>query len=561
MATSALGMLASSYGDSDEEPESAAAPAPTAIVINAAPTVGEARPSSHEGGMWNALTTDKQKAQQVVYQNPQYEEMWAPEQGPSLSAHEQRAAGIKAKSAFIGSVQAYHPSSHFAFEEQYHTFNAYGFAADPSTHGASQSHEAGPSLAGRAGVVGDVDKWAEARGQSVFSNRAGLESKMEEQRKRLRLDESYAPLPSAAPELTAEQAAAIAARHKQAKKEREGKADPEAPAPMTESSTFHGDSLTDYQGRSWVHAPAEARPDEEHQCFLPKKLVHTWSGHAKGVAAIRWFPRTAHLLLSAGMDAKVKIWDVHGGSNRKCLRTYEGHASAVRDLSFTSDGRRFVSCSYDRYLKLWDTETGECLGAVTNRKLPYCCELHPTDEHVLLAGCSNKQIVQYDLRSGKVEQVYDQHLGAVNSITFCEEGRRFVTTADDKKMLVWEYGIPVPIKHIADVRNKDAHAAHAHVARAHAAERQSEHGRAPAHATQEGSRASSRAAVLATNHVAAHATEQPRATEHPFAPPARSHRPHAAVDTCPPPARAPFRHVPPSAGAPLGSPRCTRCLP
>ena len=54
------------------------------------------------------------------------------------------------------------------------------------------------------------------------------------------------------------------------------------------------------------------------------------------------------------------------------------------------------------------------------------------------------------MRSGKVEQVYDQHLGAVNTITFCEENRRFATTADDKKMLIWEYGIPVPIKHIAD---------------------------------------------------------------------------------------------------------------
>jgi WD40 repeat protein len=45
---------------------------------------------------------------------------------------------------------------------------------------------------------------------------------------------------------------------------------------------------------------------------------------------------------------------------------------------------------------------------------------------------------------------YDYHLDAVNTVTFVDEARRIVTTSDDKKILVWEYGAPVPIKYIAD---------------------------------------------------------------------------------------------------------------
>jgi len=41
-------------------------------------------------------------------------------------------------------------------------------------------------------------------------------------------------------------------------------------------------------------------------------------------------------------------------------------------------------------------------------------------------------------------------LGAVNTITFVDENRRFVTTSDDKTLRVWEYDIPVVIKYIAE---------------------------------------------------------------------------------------------------------------
>lgn len=47
-------------------------------------------------------------------------------------------------------------------------------------------------------------------------------------------------------------------------------------------------------------------------------------------------------------------------------------------------------------------------------------------------------------------QTYDQHLGPVNTITFVDENRRFVTTSDDKTIRGWDYDIPVVIKYIAE---------------------------------------------------------------------------------------------------------------
>ena len=68
----------------------------------------------------------------------------------------------------------------------------------------------------------------------------------------------------------------------------------------------------DYQGRSFLHPPQDVgvnlRSEEPpEKCFLPKKQIFTWTGHTKGVSAIRWFPRYAHLLLSCSMDTKIKV--------------------------------------------------------------------------------------------------------------------------------------------------------------------------------------------------------------------------------------------------------------
>lgn len=41
-------------------------------------------------------------------------------------------------------------------------------------------------------------------------------------------------------------------------------------------------------------------------------------------------------------------------------------------------------------------------------------------------------------------------MGAINTITFIDHNRKFVSTSEDRKIFVWEYGIPVVVKHLAE---------------------------------------------------------------------------------------------------------------
>lgn len=216
-------------------------------------------------------------------------------------------------------------------------------------------------------------------------------------------------------------------------------------------SVFHGDAETDYQGRSWDTPPSRLKPvvdPADHKALVPKKCVHTYRGHKKVVRKIELFPSYGHLLLSGSFDSTVKIWDVY--NKRTCMRTYMGHSEGVNDVQFSNDGDCFISSSLDRHIKLWDTETGKCRIDMSNNKVPYCARFYPKNNNLVLVGSSNKKIVQFDCRTGDVVQEYNHHLGPVNSVTFIDDARRFVSTSDDKKMLIWDFDIPVPIKTISD---------------------------------------------------------------------------------------------------------------
>lgn len=80
------------------------------------------------------------------------------------------------------------------------------------------------------------------------------------------------------------------------------------------------------------------------------------------------------------------------------------------------------------------TWPGACLKAFTTGHVPNCIKFHPAadKQHIFLAGMQNKKIVQFDMNSGEIVQEYNEHLGPVNTITFYDESRRFLTTSDDK---------------------------------------------------------------------------------------------------------------------------------
>ena len=54
---------------------------------------------------------------------------------------------------------------------------------------------------------------------------------------------------------------------------------------QAEKSVFHGKAEKDFAGRSWLEPPKDKRAENEF-CYLPKRWIHTWSGHTKARAPL-----------------------------------------------------------------------------------------------------------------------------------------------------------------------------------------------------------------------------------------------------------------------------------
>ncbi|KAM7269422.1 hypothetical protein ACFE04_024919 [Oxalis oulophora] len=399
--------------------------------------------------------------QHVVSFNPTYDQLWAPMQGP---AHPYAKDGIAQgmRNHKLGFVEDASIHS-FVFDEQYNTFHKYGYAADPS--GSEYIGDLGTLKRNDGVSVYNIPQHEQKRRRLEKKKKKKEEGDDDIEEEEVDVEEVNNPStdvwlmknkksPWAGKkegvqiELTEEQKKYAEEYAKKKEEKGAGRENRESEA-HTDKSTFHGKDEKDYQGRSWIAPPKDARANNDH-CYIPKRLVHTWSGHTMGVSAIRFFPKYGHLILSAGMDNKVKIWDVFNSG--KCMRTYMGHSKGVKDICFSNDGSKFLTASFDKNIKYWDTETGQVISTFSTGKLPHVVKLNPDDDkqNFLLAGMSDKKIVQWDMNSGQITQEYDQHLGAVNTITFVDDNRRFVTSSDDKSLRVWEFGIPVVIKYISE---------------------------------------------------------------------------------------------------------------
>ena len=90
------------------------------------------------------------------------------------------------------------------------------------------------------------------------------------------------------------------------------------------------------------------------------QCVATLQGHDNVVIAVSWSP-DGRRIVSGSFDKSVRVWD---GESGQCVATLQGHAGGVNAVAWSPDGRRIVSGSSDKSVCVWDGESGQCVATL-----------------------------------------------------------------------------------------------------------------------------------------------------------------------------------------------------
>jgi WD40 repeat protein len=105
--------------------------------------------------------------------------------------------------------------------------------------------------------------------------------------------------------------------------------------------------------------------------------------HSGAVRSVAFHP-TANLMATGSEDGTVKLWDTN---TQECVATLSGHRLAVKSIAFHPTADILMSGSMDTDVKLWDTNTHMCLSTKNvHRYWVSCVAFHPSKPFIVTSG-------------------------------------------------------------------------------------------------------------------------------------------------------------------------------
>ena len=140
-------------------------------------------------------------------------------------------------------------------------------------------------------------------------------------------------------------------------------------------------------------------------------------------------------IVSGSYDRTLRLWDAENGEELMILR---GHTDSVVTCAFSPDGRRIVSGSYENTLRLWDAENGEEIAVLQGRTGSVSAYVFSPDGRRIVSGSEDRTLRLWDAENGEELMILRGHTDSVTACAFSPDGRRIVSGSVDATLRLWD---------------------------------------------------------------------------------------------------------------------------
>ncbi|CAG8775977.1 29901_t:CDS:10, partial [Racocetra persica] len=181
-----------------------------------------------------------------------------------------------------------------------------------------------------------------------------------------------------------------------------------------------------------INSASDLESKREHPGSDFKKLL----GHSGPIFGLSFSPDNKYLV-SCSEDRTVRLWSTDTYTSVVC---YKGHNSPVWDVDFSPHGFYFATAGHDRTARLWSCDHIYPLRIFAGHLSDVdCVKFHPNSKYVI-TGSIDKSVRMWDIQRGSCFRIFSGHVGGIYCLSVSPDGRILASGGEDKTIMLWDLG-------------------------------------------------------------------------------------------------------------------------